>query len=69
MGNKLNNAILSAAIILISLGVTVVRADPGSPESLGPGLVLIVVGACLGIVWKEYFKQEIRKEMARKEAQ
>ena len=43
MGSKLNNAILSAAIILISLGVTVVRADPGSPESLGPGLVLIVV--------------------------
>jgi len=59
MGSKLNHAILSAAIILISLGVSVIRAKPGSLKSIVPGLVLIAVGICLAIIWKKYFEKEI----------
>ena len=62
MGNKLNNVILSAAIILISLGVTVIKSNPGSLESIAPGLVLIAVGICLAIIWKEFFKKEVLKK-------
>ena len=62
MGSKLNNVILSAAIILISLGVTVIKSNPGSLESIAPGLVLIVVGICLAIIWKEFFKKEVLKK-------
>ena len=62
MSSKLNNVILSAAIILISLGVSVVRSDPGSLEKTAPGLVLIAVGICLAIVWKEFFKKEVLKK-------
>jgi len=61
MGSKLNNIILSAAIILISLGVTVIKSNPGSLESIAPGLVLIAVGICLAIIWKEFFKKEVLK--------
>jgi len=64
MGSKFNNAILSAAIILISLGVTVIKSNPASLRSMAPGLVLIAAGIVLGILWKNYFKQEIKKEMA-----
>jgi len=62
MPSKLNNVILSAAIILISLGVSVVRSNPGSLENTGPGLVLIAVGICLAIIWKEFFKKEVLKK-------
>jgi len=62
MKNKLTHVILSAAIILISLGVTVIKSNPGSLESIAPGLVLIAVGICLAIIWKGYFKKEIAKE-------
>jgi len=62
MENKLTHVILSAAIILISLGVTVIKSNPGSLESIAPGLVLIAVGICLAIIWKGYFKKEIAKE-------
>lgn len=62
MGSKLNNAILSAAIILISLGVTVIKSNPGSLESIAPGLVLIAGGICLAIIWKEFFKKEVLKK-------
>jgi len=62
MGSKLNNVILSAAIILISLGVTVIKSNPNSLESIAPGLVLIIVGICLAIIWKEFFKREVLKK-------
>jgi len=62
MGSKLNNVILSATIILISLGVAVIKSNPNSLKSIAPGLVLIAVGICLAIIWKGYFKKEIAKE-------
>jgi len=62
MSSKLNNVILSAAIILISLGVSVIRSNPGSLENTAPGLVLIAVGICLAIIWKEFFKKEVLKK-------
>jgi len=62
MGSKLNNVILSAAIILISLGVTVIKSNPNSLKSIAPGLVLIIVGICLAIIWKEFFKKEVLKK-------
>jgi len=63
MKNKLTHVILSAAIILISLGVTVVKANPTSLRSMAPGLVLIAVGIALAVIWKSYFKEEIAKEL------
>jgi len=63
MKNKLTHVILSAAIILISLGVTVVKSNPTSLRSMAPGLVLIAVGIALAVIWKSYFKEEIAKEL------
>jgi len=63
MKNKLTHVILSAAIILISLGVTVVKSNPTSLRSMAPGLVLIAVGIALAVIWKSYFKEEITKEL------
>lgn len=59
MGDKLNSVLLMAAVALISLGVSVIRGDPTNPKTVVLGIVILVVGASLGLLYKKYFKEEV----------
>ena len=59
---KLKKAFLMAAVALISLGVSVVRSNPTELETIVPGLLLIVVGGAMGIVYLETSRKKILKK-------
>jgi len=63
---KLKKAFLMAAVVLISLGVSVVRSNPTELETIVPGLLLIAVGGAMGIVYLEYFEKRILEKISPK---
>jgi len=59
MGDKLNKALLMAAITLISLGVTVIQGNPTDPKTVAMGLVILVVGLAIAVIYQKMFKEEV----------
>jgi len=60
---KLSHTLFVAAVALISFAVDLITSNSSDPKSIVIGLVIIIVGVAVAMVWKSMFEEEIRERL------